>query len=127
MRALGRAPRHAWMAPRMAEKTRTAYTFLAVDVTEVGMAIAIGIVLVAVGAVLVWGVDRTVSGVDASTIGVVFMAVGGVGAVASLLLSARPSPGPRTARPRDRDSLSPVEVETTRDEETPRIGPRWPH
>lgn len=100
---------------------------LAVDLTEVGMAIAIGIVLVAVGAVLVWGVDRTVSGVDVSTIGIILMAVGGIGAAASVLLSARATPGPRTARPRDRDSLRRVEVEARRDEETPLIGPRWPH
>ncbi len=91
------------------------------------MAIAIGVVLVAVGALLVWGVDRTVSGVDVSAIGVVLMAFGGIGAAASVLLSARPSPRPRTAGPRDRASLTPVEVETRRDEETPRIHPRWPH
>jgi hypothetical protein len=99
---------------------------LAVDL-EVGMAIAVGILLVAVGAVLVWGGDRTGSGVDARTIGVVLMAVGGIGVVASMLLSTRTTPGPRAARPRERDSLSAVEVETRRDEETPPIGRRWPH
>ncbi len=90
------------------------------------MAIAIGIVLVAVGALLVWGVDRTVSGVDASVIGVVLMAVGGIGAAASVLLSARPTPGPRTARPYPRASLRSVEVDRRRDDETPPIGSRWP-
>jgi hypothetical protein len=53
------------------------------------MAIAIGILLLALGAVLIWGVDQTVSGVDVSTIGVILMAVGGVGIFASLLVSAR--------------------------------------
>jgi len=99
---------------------------LAVDLTEVGMAIAIGILLVAVGAVLVWGVDRTVSGVDVTAIGIILMAVGGIGAAASVLLSARATPGPRAAQPRDRDPLAPVEAETRPYEETP-VGPRWPH
>ncbi len=90
------------------------------------MAIAMGMLLTAIGAVLVWGVDRTVSGVDVTMIGIILLAVGGIGAAASALLSARPTPGPRAAWPRDRDSLRPVEVETRRDEETPPVGPRWP-
>lgn len=53
------------------------------------MVIVLGILLVAAGAVLFWGVDRTVSGVEVSTIGVIVMAVGGIGVLASLLLSAR--------------------------------------
>ncbi len=46
------------------------------------------IVLIAAGAVLVWGVDRTVSGVDLNTTGLILMVVGAVGFLVSLLLSS---------------------------------------
>jgi hypothetical protein len=89
------------------------------------VAIAIGILLVAAGAVLVWGVDRTLSGVEASTIGVILMAVGGIGAFASVLLSARATSGPGASERRGRDSLNPVEAEVRQDEETPPFARRW--
>jgi hypothetical protein len=76
------------------------------------MIIVLGILLVAAGAVLFWGVDRTVSGVEVSTIGVIVMAVGGIGVLASLLLSARATSG------RGGDSLSPLGVEAGQEEET---------
>jgi hypothetical protein len=89
------------------------------------MTIVLGILLVAAGAVLVWGVDRTVSGVETSTVGVVLMAVGGIGTIASVLLAARAAPG-RASEGRGRDSLSPVEVEARQEEETPPFGHRLP-
>ena len=78
------------------------------------MVIVFGILLVAAGAVLFWGVDRTVSGVEVSTIGVIVMAVGGIGVLAALLLSAR-------ASGRGGNSLSPLGVEPGQEEETRRF------
>ena len=52
------------------------------------MGIAVSIFLIGIGAVLTWGVERTASGVDVNTIGLILMAVGGVGFLASLLLSS---------------------------------------
>jgi hypothetical protein len=74
------------------------------------MVIVLGILLVAAGAVLFWGVDRTVSGVEVSTIGVIVMAVGGIGVLASLLLSARATSG------QGEDSLTPLGVEASQEE-----------
>jgi hypothetical protein len=76
------------------------------------MVIVLGILLVAAGAVLFWGVDRTVSGVEVSTIGVIVMAVGVIGVFASLLLSARATSG------RGKDSLTPLGVEAGQEEES---------
>jgi hypothetical protein len=86
------------------------------------MAIVFGILLVVAGAVLVWGVDRTVGGVETSTVGVVLIAVGGIGTIASVLLAARAAP--RRGAGERRDSLSPVEVEARQDEETSPFGHR---
>lgn len=52
------------------------------------MGIGVSIFLIGVGAVLTWGVERTVSGIDVNTIGVILIVVGGVGLLASLLLSS---------------------------------------
>jgi hypothetical protein len=76
------------------------------------MVVVFGILLVAAGAVLFWGGDRTVGGGEASTIGVIVMAVGGIGVLASLLLSARATSG------RGEDSLDPLGVEAGQEEET---------
>jgi hypothetical protein len=88
--------------------------------------IVFGILLVAAGAVLFWGVDRTVSGVEVSTIGLILMAVGGVGILASLLLSARPTSGRGATTGQGRDSLSPPGVEVRQEEETHPFGRRRP-
>jgi hypothetical protein len=74
--------------------------------------VVFGILLVAAGAALFWGVDGTVSGVEASTIGVIVMAVGGIGILASLLLSARATSGGAG------DRLSPLGVKEGQEEET---------
>jgi len=49
------------------------------------MGIGVSIVLIAVGAVLVWAVHASVSGVDIHTIGWILLAVGAIGALLSLI------------------------------------------
>ena len=48
------------------------------------MGITAGLLLTAVGAILIWGVDATVSGLNIHTIGAILMIVGIVGFVISL-------------------------------------------
>ena len=49
------------------------------------MGIGVSIVLIAVGAVLVWAVNATVSGIEIHTIGWILLAVGAIGALLSLI------------------------------------------
>jgi hypothetical protein len=49
------------------------------------MGIGISLVLLAAGAILVWAVDATVSGVDLVTIGWILLIVGAVGVLLSLI------------------------------------------
>jgi hypothetical protein len=42
-------------------------------------------ILIAVGAILVWAVDTTVSGIEIHTIGWILLAVGAIGALLSLI------------------------------------------
>jgi hypothetical protein len=49
------------------------------------MGIGVSLLLIAVGAVLVWGVTRDASGVDVDAIGVILMIVGFAGLVLSLI------------------------------------------
>lgn len=49
------------------------------------MGIGVSLVLVAVGAVLTWAVDATVSGLNINTLGVILMIVGAIGLVLSLI------------------------------------------
>ena len=49
------------------------------------MGIGISLLLVAAGAILVWAVDVTVSGVELTTVGWILLIVGAIGAVLSLL------------------------------------------
>lgn len=64
------------------------------------MALPISLVLIAAGAMLVWGVHTSVAGVDLDVIGVIGLVVGVIGIVLALLVSA-----PRNARARRRDSV----------------------
>jgi hypothetical protein len=48
------------------------------------MGISLGLILVAVGAILTWAVTAEVSGVDISTVGVILMVVGIAGVLLSL-------------------------------------------
>jgi hypothetical protein len=50
------------------------------------MAIAISLLLVAVGAILVWAVNASVSGVELDVVGWILIVVGSFGVLASLLL-----------------------------------------
>jgi len=47
--------------------------------------IGVSMILIAVGAVLVWAVNATVSGIELHTIGWILLAVGALGALLSLI------------------------------------------
>jgi hypothetical protein len=49
------------------------------------MGIGVSLVLIAVGAILVWAVDATVSGIEIHTVGWILLAVGAIGALLSLI------------------------------------------
>ncbi len=49
------------------------------------MGIGVSLFLIAAGAILIWGVDVTVSGVELYTIGWILLVVGAVGALLSLI------------------------------------------
>lgn len=53
------------------------------------IALIISVLVLALGAALAWGPDRTVSGVEVSQIGVIVLALGVAGVFGSLLLSRR--------------------------------------
>lgn len=48
------------------------------------MGISMSLLLAAAGAVLIWAVDATVSGLNIDTLGVILLVVGAIGFVASL-------------------------------------------
>ena len=56
------------------------------------MGIGIGIVLIAVGAILTWGVTADAEGVDVNAVGVILMVVGVIALLLSLLFFERWSP-----------------------------------
>jgi hypothetical protein len=49
------------------------------------MGIGVSLLLIAVGAILVWGVTGEVSGLDLDAVGVILMVVGALGAVLSMI------------------------------------------
>lgn len=49
------------------------------------MGMGVSLLLVAVGAILIWAVNATVSGLELHTIGWILLAVGAVGALLSLI------------------------------------------
>lgn len=53
------------------------------------MGIGISIFLIAAGAILTFGLDVAVRGLDLSTIGVILMIVGGLGIIVDLLIFGR--------------------------------------
>ena len=57
------------------------------------MGIGISILLMAIGAVLMWGVTATVAGVSLNVIGLILLVVGGIGLVFGLLAAAAASDG----------------------------------
>ncbi len=49
------------------------------------MALGVSIILMAVGAVLLWAVEASVAGIDVNTLGLILLIVGLVGGVLSVL------------------------------------------
>jgi hypothetical protein len=49
------------------------------------MGIGVSLILIAVGAVLTWAVNATVSGLDINTVGVILMIVGVIGLILSVM------------------------------------------
>jgi hypothetical protein len=49
------------------------------------MGIGVSLILIAVGAILTWAVNATVSGMDINAVGVILMIVGAVGLLLSLM------------------------------------------
>jgi hypothetical protein len=67
------------------------------------MGIGVSLFLIAVGAILTWAVNATVSGLDVNVVGVILLIVGIVGLVLSFLFWG--SWGPRRERIVERDPL----------------------
>ena len=59
------------------------------------MGIGASVFLIAIGAILAFAVDLTVSGLDLSTIGVILMVVGAIGLVTTMLIFGRSNMGGR--------------------------------
>ena len=60
------------------------------------MGIGASVFLLAIGAILAFAVDLSVSGLDLATVGVILMIVGAIGLVTSMLIFGRDSVGRRT-------------------------------
>jgi hypothetical protein len=48
------------------------------------MGIGASLILIAIGAILTWAVETTVSGIDLNAVGVILMIIGGIGFLLSL-------------------------------------------
>jgi hypothetical protein len=64
------------------------------------MTIGVSLILIAVGAILVWGVNAEAEGLDINAIGVILMVVGFVGALLSMIFWSEWSPVYRGTRRR---------------------------
>ena len=65
------------------------------------MGIGVSLLLIAVGAILIWAVDVSVSGVDLTAVGWILLVVGAVGALLSMIFwSSWAGPGYFTRRER---------------------------
>lgn len=73
------------------------------------MGIGVGIFLIAVGAVLTFAVEATVSGIDINTVGVILMVVGALGLLLDLVIFA---PRRRTVVTEGNSTLGRTVVET---------------
>jgi membrane-bound ClpP family serine protease len=71
------------------------------------MTIGASIFLIAVGAILRYAVDVTVSGIEIQTIGLILMIAGVVGLVIGLFLASRSTTGPSTTTVRSSASSVP--------------------
>ena len=61
------------------------------------MGIGVSVFLLAIGAILAFAVDLTVSGLDLATVGVILMIVGAIGLVTSMAIFGRRDYGGRRA------------------------------
>ena len=52
------------------------------------MGIGVSLLLIAVGAILIWAVDVTVSGIELITVGWILLVVGAIGALLSMIWSS---------------------------------------
>ena len=69
------------------------------------MGLGLGLILAAAGAILIWGVNTSVSGVELATIGWILLVVGVVGVLLSLIFwSSWAGPGYYTSRRRTYDA-----------------------
>jgi hypothetical protein len=68
-----------------------------------GMGIGTSLFLIAVGAILYFAVDATISGLEITTIGIILMVIGVVGLLISLFLIGSARRDGRTTVVRDRD------------------------
>ena len=78
------------------------------------MGFGISLLLIAVGAVLAFAVNATVSGLDITTVGVILMVVGGIGLLASLAFWSSWGGFHSSRRTYVSDAGYPVERETQR-------------
>jgi hypothetical protein len=62
------------------------------------MGLAVSLVLAAAGAILIWGIDAEVAGVELDVIGWIGIVVGVVGGLLALLAYARRPPADRVRR-----------------------------
>jgi hypothetical protein len=60
------------------------------------MGIGVSILLIAVGAILLWAVTATVAGVSINTVGVILIVVGAIGLIAGLIAAQRGADRPPT-------------------------------
>ncbi len=60
------------------------------------MGIGVSVFLLAIGAILAFAVELSVSGIDLATVGVILMIVGAIGLVTSMVIFGRDSYGRRT-------------------------------
>jgi hypothetical protein len=67
---------------------------------EVSMGFGVSLFLIAIGAILVWGVQSDIAGISEDAIGVILMVVGGAGLLLSMLFWSSWG-GPRYGRRRE--------------------------
>jgi hypothetical protein len=72
------------------------------------MGIGASVFLIAIGAILAFAVDLSVSGLDLSTIGVILMVVGAIGLVVTMLTFGGGWGGPRRTTVVEDDYVEPV-------------------
>ena len=72
------------------------------------MGIGASVFLIAIGAILTFAVDVSVSGLDLSTVGVILMVAGAIGLVVTMLVFGGGWGGPRRTTVVEEDYVEPV-------------------